>query len=59
MNQVPINVSFRRALTKDKWTAWLNLVAKIANVQLSNERDVFNWAYIIMVTSLYGQCMRT
>ena len=42
MNQVPINVPFRRALTEDKWMAWLNLVAKIANVQLSNERDIFN-----------------
>ena len=36
MNQVPINVSFCRALIEDKLTAWLNLVAKIANVQLSN-----------------------
>jgi hypothetical protein len=43
MNQVSINVSFCRALTEDKWTAWLHLVAKIATVQLSNERDVFNW----------------
>ena len=42
MNQVPINVPFRRALTEDKWMAWLNLVAKIDNVQLSKERDIFN-----------------
>jgi len=41
MNQVPLNIFFRRALTWDKWTAWLNLVAKIANIHLSNERDVF------------------
>jgi hypothetical protein len=34
MNQVPINVSFCRALIENKLTAWLNLVAKIANVQL-------------------------
>jgi hypothetical protein len=36
MNQVPINVFFCRALIEDKLTVWLNLVAKIANVQLSN-----------------------
>jgi hypothetical protein len=41
MDQVPI----RRALTEDNLMAWLNIyiVAKIANVQLSNKKDVFNW----------------
>jgi len=40
MDQVPI----RRALTEDNLMAWLNIyiVAKIANVQLSNKKDVFN-----------------
>jgi hypothetical protein len=38
---VPLNVSFRRALLEDKLTAWHNLVAKIANIQLSNMEDFF------------------
>ena len=43
MNQVPLNISFRKALVGDKMTAWNKLVAKITNNQLSNGRDIFTW----------------
>jgi hypothetical protein len=43
MNQMPLNISFRRALVGDKMTAWNNLVAKISTYQLSNGRDIFTW----------------
>ncbi|WVZ62388.1 hypothetical protein U9M48_012144, partial [Paspalum notatum var. saurae] len=42
-SQMPINITFRRYLVGDKLIAWHNLLAKIANVQLSNERDAFTW----------------
>jgi hypothetical protein len=43
MNQMPLNISFRRALIGDKLIAWYNLVAKIANHRLSQGRDIFTW----------------
>ena len=43
MNQVPLNISFRKALVGDKMTSWNKLVAKITNTQLSNGRDIFTW----------------
>lgn len=49
MNQVPFNVSFQRVLVGDKLTSWLNLVAKIANIQLNNMKDFFPGIYIDMV----------
>ncbi|WVZ94622.1 hypothetical protein U9M48_040491 [Paspalum notatum var. saurae] len=39
--QMPINITFRRSLVGDKLIAWHNLLAKIANVQLSTGRDIF------------------
>ncbi|WVZ91461.1 hypothetical protein U9M48_037629, partial [Paspalum notatum var. saurae] len=38
---MPINITFRRSLVGDKLIVWHNLLAKIANVQLSNRRDAF------------------
>ena len=43
MNQVPLKISFRRALVGDKMTAWNNLVAKISAYQLSDGRGIFTW----------------
>ena len=43
MNQVPLNISFRRVLVGDKGTAWNNLVAKISAYWLSDGRDIFTW----------------
>ena len=41
MNQMPLNISFRRALVGDKITALNNLIAKISAYQLLNGRDIF------------------
>jgi hypothetical protein len=43
MNQNPLNISFRRALTGDKLISWHNLVAKVSLQQLSQGRDNFTW----------------
>ena len=57
MNQVPLNISFRRVLVGDKGTAWNNLVAKISAYQLSDGRDIFTWGLHrygnIIVRSMY------
>jgi hypothetical protein len=43
MNQMALNIYFRRALIGDKLIAWYNLVAKIANHLLSQGKDIFTW----------------
>jgi len=43
MSQRPLNFSFRRALVGDKLTTWHNLAVRIANIQLSEDKDSFNW----------------
>ena len=37
----PLNVAFRRSLVGNNLQACHNLVAKIANVQLTDQRDTF------------------
>ena len=39
----PLNISFRWALLDNKLLEWLNLVAKISNVQLVGGSDFFRW----------------
>jgi hypothetical protein len=43
LNHTPLNISFRRALVRDKLVAWYNLVAKVSHIQLIIENDVFTW----------------
>jgi hypothetical protein len=38
-----LNIAFRRNLTGDKWTQWLNLVSRLMEVQLSSDQDFFRW----------------
>jgi hypothetical protein len=38
-----LNISFRRTLTPNKWVQWLELVERLMNIQLSNEKDTFVW----------------
>jgi hypothetical protein len=38
-----LNIAFRRNLTEDKWTQWLNLVSRLMEVQLSSDQDFFRW----------------
>ena len=39
----PVNLSFRRSLTGNKWNRWIHLLSRIIEVQLSNENDIFSW----------------
>jgi hypothetical protein len=41
-NQMPLNISFRRALIRYKMVTWNNLVAKVSDYQLNTERDIFH-----------------
>ena len=43
MGHMSLNVAFRRQLTRDKWTDWLNLVERLMMVNLSHESDIFRW----------------
>jgi hypothetical protein len=53
----PLNISFRRALVDNKLTEWLNLVARISNVQLVEGSDYFTWSLtksgLFSVRSMY------
>ncbi|WVZ49220.1 hypothetical protein U9M48_000597, partial [Paspalum notatum var. saurae] len=43
LRTIPYNVSFRRALTGNKFNEWHNLVARIASVNLREGRDQYVW----------------
>jgi hypothetical protein len=43
MNQIPLNISFRRVPGDDRRKAWLNLVECLMEVHISNEPDRFKW----------------
>ena len=44
LNSRPLNVSFRRSYLGNKLTQWLQLVSKVADVVLTNEKDAFVWS---------------
>jgi hypothetical protein len=52
-----LNIAFRRNLTGDKWTQWLNLVSRLMEVQLSSDQDFFRWnlttSGVFSVKSMY------
>ena len=39
MQSIPLNIQFRRALVGDRWEAWLHLVSRLMEVQLSHQPD--------------------
>jgi hypothetical protein len=39
----PLNITFGRALVVDKLQSWIELVAKVAFVQLDDQRDSIKW----------------
>ena len=39
----PLNIHFRRALAGNGWEAWLHLVRRLMDVQLSQQSDQFCW----------------
>ena len=40
----PMNISFRRNLSPDKWELWLQLVQRLMEVNLNEEQDTFVWS---------------
>jgi hypothetical protein len=40
---IPLNISFRRSLSRDNLASWDNMVARISHVTLNNRSDVFRW----------------
>ena len=53
----PLNVAFRRSLVGVNLQAWHDVVAMVANVQLTNQRDRFVWGLhqnrLFSVKSMY------
>ena len=43
LSSEPLNISFRRALVDEKLQEWLDLVAKITNINLVEGSDHFRW----------------
>uniref|UniRef100_A0A452XTK1 Uncharacterized protein n=1 Tax=Aegilops tauschii subsp. strangulata TaxID=200361 RepID=A0A452XTK1_AEGTS len=43
MQSIPLNIQFRRALVGDRWEAWLHLVSRLMEVQLSHQPDQLRW----------------
>ena len=39
----PLNNQFRRALVGERWTAWMHLVQRLVDVQLSDRPDSVQW----------------
>jgi hypothetical protein len=38
-----LNISFRRNLAGDKWLSWLDLVERLMNIHLTDEKNTFIW----------------
>ena len=57
LSTTPLNVAFRRSLAGVNLQAWHNVVAMVANVQLTNQRDRFVWGLhqngLFSVKSMY------
>ena len=39
LNSVPLNIRFRRSLVGEHWDAWLQLVCRLMDIQLSDQAD--------------------
>ena len=44
LNLVSLNIHFRRSLVGERWDAWLHLVRRLMNVQLSDNVDTIRWS---------------
>ena len=58
MRSTPLNISFRRPIIGPKLHAWNELILRIANLQLSSQKDIFrgnlNKSGLFTVKSFYG-----
>jgi hypothetical protein len=56
-----LNISFRRNLHGDKWLSWLDLVERLMDIQLTDEKDTFIWKLTdsgqFSVRSLYAELL--
>jgi hypothetical protein len=43
LNQTPLNITFIRILTDNRWRLWLQLVQRLMHIQLNDEKDTFVW----------------
>ena len=43
MQSIPLNIHFRRTLVGNRWEAWLHLVSRLMDVQLSQWPDQLCW----------------
>uniref|UniRef100_A0A8I6XUJ7 Reverse transcriptase zinc-binding domain-containing protein n=1 Tax=Hordeum vulgare subsp. vulgare TaxID=112509 RepID=A0A8I6XUJ7_HORVV len=63
LQSVPLNMQFRRALVGARWDAWLHLVRRLMQVQLSNHTDNVRWILaangVFSVKSMYLDLINT
>jgi hypothetical protein len=56
-----LNISFRRNLAGDKWLSWLDLVERLMDIHLTDEKDTFSWSLTdsgqFSVRSLYAKLL--
>jgi hypothetical protein len=56
-----LNISFRRNLAGDRWQAWLDLVERLMEIHLTDEKDTFTWKLTesgqFSVKSLYAELL--
>jgi hypothetical protein len=43
LHSIPLNISFRRALTGERLELWKELVRQVCDVSLNGQRDAFLW----------------
>ena len=43
LQTIPLNIQFRRVLVGERWTAWMHLVRRLIDVQLSDQPDSTQW----------------
>uniref|UniRef100_A0A453CVQ5 Uncharacterized protein n=1 Tax=Aegilops tauschii subsp. strangulata TaxID=200361 RepID=A0A453CVQ5_AEGTS len=57
LQYTPLNIQFRRTLAGNRWEAWLHLVRRLMDVQLSQQPDKFRWKLtqngVFSVKSMY------
>jgi hypothetical protein len=56
LSTVPINVSFRRALTQEKLIDWYNQVNMISNLRLQEGNDRLFGTFVVMEPSQCALC---
>ena len=63
LQSMPLNISFRRTLVGHRWEAWLHLVRRLMDVQLSQQPDRLYWKLtkdgVFSVKSMYLDVINT